>query len=396
MTWRRDGSVLQSGMRFYEANHEHLRMYHHVVCVVEQLFFSDDSRNQSAISKADFRGTRCEADVICLNDGKDAYWRIPKVAILPRGSSGVDNYYEELPTPSTQMIDGTVLDSQGKLVDDFKLDGDFCLVGFVGGNINQPYLLSWWPHPGNQVDPATDDRVDQGYLTQGRRLVRRFQGTKLAITSEGSLYVDTSEANAEVSYNEKGIQRTPMDAGGDVRVSVKPGRTLDVNFNPPVAQPELQPDLLQPNPPQGEALREDVASRLAMTESFINLVAGRVVRILGNNDQTDSADTVLIGEAPTDHVLLGEKSRATINAIVATLNAHMEAYAAHFHLSTAPTGPTGTPIDVAPPVVVPKLSLPTTPPTPLYDEYGPTTPQTATPPAAEMPETDLSTVVKVQ
>lgn len=396
MAYQEDGSVLQTGLQRFDEDHHHESINYPVLGIVLNVYFSDDHRNSSAIPKSNFRGSHAEARVLVLNDGKDATWIIPNVVILPRGSSGIDNFYEELPRPATKHVDDSPLESKGIQTDYYRSDGDFCVVGFIGGNIEQPFMLGWWPHPANTRDPATENRTDQGFLEQSRRLVRRFQGTVFAVTSAGSLCVDTGLANSNLNFKtpspDGAITRDEMEEGGDVDLTVKSSRQLSVRFDSSVPQPTEEPDLLQPNPAKaGQVARTDVSSKFLMNKDSILAQAGRVAQLAGNNDGTDKTDTVALGELPTDHLVLGEKFRTTFNNMITVLNTLIDAYNAHFHLDSngLPTSaPTGTPIPnpgfnpLSPPSAANPVNLPS--------------PAATVPNASEMPTTDLSTVSKTE
>jgi hypothetical protein len=222
------------------------------------------------------------------------------------------------------------------------------------------------------------------------RLVRRFQGTKLALTSEGSIFVDTSGANPEVSYNESGIVRKGREGGGDISLSVKKERKLEVNFNPPVQKPVGEPDLLQPNPPKGENTQQDDFSRYFMSKDFINAVAGRVVQIMGNNDGTDNEDTVLLGQNPTDHVLLAETFQARYNELVDKYNDLVSKFNGHIHIGNQGS-PTSGP-NVNPALPNPSFN-PTLPPNAATNPPFVTSAAAGAIPASNSDETDRSKVV---
>lgn len=256
-----DGSIRQSTHTFDPSDYFHERIPFHVLGVVLSVYASDDRINVSASKTLSNKrkGTRCEARVLVVNDGMDVPWIIPNVVLLPPSSSGIDNYSEELPKGCSQTVDGKQLTIS---VDPYSLDGDFCLVGFVGGNIKQPYLLKWWPHPKNDTDPATGG--NSGFVDQGRRFFKRFQGTKLTINNNGDISLDTSEAGSSVQGSATGITRVPKEIGGNIQVDVKPSKQLEINFNPVV----------------NSGTRQDTSSRLTMTKDEVDMIANAVVNIL--------------------------------------------------------------------------------------------------------------------
>jgi hypothetical protein len=136
-------------------------------------------------------------------------------------------------------------------------------------------MTSWFPHPENRRDPLTK-RTNLGNLAQRRRLARRFQGTRFVVTSEGSIMVDTSEANKPLEADRR--TRTKKEKGGDIRITVKKERELEVNFNPPVFNPD-EPDFLWP-PTRAEQTRDEVATRLLANQDFIKALAGKLAEII--------------------------------------------------------------------------------------------------------------------
>lgn len=239
-------------------------------------------------------GSRSEARVLILNDGQNHVIDLPNVVITPNSNSGIDDFSEDLPNGCSFMIDGSRFDQSLIGLDKEKLDGDYCVVDFIGGRINQPFISRWWPHPGNRIDPATSDVQDNKILKQGRRSFKRYQGVKLTITSEGNLFIDTTEAGFDVIGSDKGLKRIKQVNGGDVSVSIKKERKLDINFNPPVQitsdQPGVEPPVTQDglpvsNPPgTADGVRDDTLSRFTMDQNLVELIAGEVLKLLSRTD----------------------------------------------------------------------------------------------------------------
>ena len=332
MPKRADGSIVQSGLRFEQDDFAHEFISYPVLGVVLNVYCSDDRLNAESRTFQDLRGTQCQARVLVINDGKDIPWLIPNAVITPSSSSGFDNFSEEMPRGTTGTIDGTKFDWNLLDIPAFKMNGDWCIVNFLGGSINMPFIASWWPHPANRRDPTTDG---EGNLLQGRRWVKRFQGTQFSVTSQGDVFIDTNNAGSEFADG----QRKKVIDGGEIDVAVKDTQRVQVNFNPPVAMKDSKtgeiyvghPDVLQPNPAPKADERQDLLTRLFMDKDFITAVAGRVIQLRGNNDGESNADTVLLGETPTDHLVKGEKHQITFNDLVAKVNAFEEAHENHIH-----------------------------------------------------------------
>lgn len=320
-----DGTVRQSALMTQPGDYEHERINYPVIGVVMNLHVSDDPYNAVTAPTSSQRGSAATCDVYVVGHGNDNPWVIPNVVVLPRGPSGVDDYCEDLPRPSSFMVDGSQLSGNIGALDLTKIDGDWCVVMFVGGSITYPIMMSWFPHPGNFVDPATfglplqpakDGQSDAKTLRQGRRSFRRTAGLKRTVTARGSLWIDTNESNAEVSgdKDKKRLQRKPREEGGDVQVDVKKERRLQVNFNPPVALPDSEPSLPQPNPPDGpQQERETDLTAVTIDQKTIEMIAGEVVRLITNDANIEikaKTKVTVVGEDDDDSVLLGSTDTA--------------------------------------------------------------------------------------
>jgi hypothetical protein len=359
MPRRADGSVIQSCLRFERGDFAHEFIQYPVLGVVLSVFPSDDSQNAEARTYQDQRGTQLQARVLVINDGQDTAWELPNVVVTPLGSSGFDNFSEEVPRGTTGMVDGSKFDWNLLEIEPRRLNGDWCIIDFVGGSINQPFMVTWWPHPSNRRDSMTGGEVEiandprEGNLQQSRRLVKRFQGTRFSVTSQGDVFLDTSQAASVLDENG---ERKKVEDGGEVDITIKDTQRLQVNFNPSVADEDAvtneiyegHPDVLQQrNPAQGANARDDLLTRLFLDKDFVTAVAGRVIQLRGDNDGTGSTDTVLLGEpsnnTPEQHVIKGEDHKDTYDALVARINAFMAAYETHIHASS--NGNTTAPID---------------------------------------------------
>jgi hypothetical protein len=280
------GATKQSGMTANASDYNHQQMHFPVLGIVINVYAADDPLNKSSVPKQDQRGTQIECNVLVVNDGRSTSWILPNVVVLSHAPTGVDNFHEELPRPCTMMLDGTEFSTDLRGIDMTKLDGDWVVVGFIGGSINQPYVIGWWPHPSNRRDSATGNISGLGNLRQGRRSLRRINGASLTVTDKGSVYVDTNEAGASLVPGPVVTKKTP-DPGGDIKVSVKKSRTFELNWNPTVAQPELEPSLPQANPPQGTFIREDVVTRITADKDLVEMIAGSVLKLMARSENLE-------------------------------------------------------------------------------------------------------------
>lgn len=316
-----NGTILQSMHQRNAGDYQHRNINYLIVGIVMKVFPSDHPNNQSAThtqSRTLKHGCQAECEVLVKFAVNDDPWLIPNVVILPRGASGIDDYSEELPRPATQMIDGSQFNGDLKGVDPSKLDGDLCVVGFIGGNRAQAVMLSWYPHSYNRTDPATSNVLDNGFLNQGRRMFRRYRGAKVTITNTGSLYLDTNESNANTTGTQAGWKRALKDDGGDIQVDVKPSRQVQFNFNPPVAVTEQDPSVPSPvntngyddnNPAKPASTRATTATAVTLDKETIQMIAGEVARIITNNANIEihaKTKVTVKGDDSTDSVILGD------------------------------------------------------------------------------------------
>jgi hypothetical protein len=200
---------------------------------------SDSKENYTALNHDDSRGYRHECTVLASDDlSKEPDILIPHCIIPPGRHSGIDNFDEDLPHGCSSMIDGSEYKDSLEGIDYSKIDGEWCLVSFVGGNIENPYIMGWWPHPSNVFDPATsgygnDEKSLEQFneKTNRSRFVRRINGTIVLVNKQGSLYLDTSEANSTVKVKDGKLERTLVDKGGHIQVDLCKKAQLEWNFN---------------------------------------------------------------------------------------------------------------------------------------------------------------------
>lgn len=322
----RNGTVMQGGLAFSSADFGHLDISNPVMGVVLDVFPADSLSNETAANFHDRRGYCATASVLILNDGTDAPTLLPNVIILPPSGTGHDDFSEELPQPTTGTIDGARFHSGYEEVQPWKLNGSYCIVQFVGGSIAQPIMTHWFPHPGNRKDAITSG-LSMDSLHQGRRIAKRFQGTRLVLTSTGTVLLDTSQANHKLQADR--ASRDEVEKGGDIRVTVKNERELEVNFNKPVFD-ENEPDFLwERNEIQSQGTREEVATRILADKDFIKLLAGEVAQI-------SAADNVYLGDVgATENFVLGQQLKDLLTTI---LNALIS------HIHPTGVGPSGPPL----------------------------------------------------
>ncbi len=213
---------------------------HPMVGIILQVHPSDNKENLSASSHPQLRGCRHEALVLAAPHYGQPDTLIPECVIPPSNHSGVDNFGEDLPRGVASMIGKDLLNTDFDGVDYTKLDGEWCIVSFIGGRLEQPYISNWCPHPSNNFEPATSGEGDKGAaLKQADPAKNRFRkfsrvnGVEKIITRDGDVYLDTSQAGRRVSFDPKTNKLTikQVGTGGNVQVDVKKSGQMEINFN---------------------------------------------------------------------------------------------------------------------------------------------------------------------
>lgn len=196
MVMEADGTVISSSQHVIEAWQEGTRMPP-LLGVILEVYPADQKKNFSAQQSSDLRGTRHECTVLATDYlGKQPDILIPHVIIPPMRHSGIDNFEEDLPRGCSKLVDGSSYDSDFSGVDYSKLDGEWCMVGFVGGAFECPFIMGWWYHPSNPYDMASGGvgydkkALNQFDIKTGKsRFVRRINGTYFLVNKQGSVYL---------------------------------------------------------------------------------------------------------------------------------------------------------------------------------------------------------------
>jgi hypothetical protein len=245
--------------------------------VVLDIHPSDSDKNRSGFQTTDRRGYRHECTVLVVDDGQDGYLMLDNVALTPDAPIGLDDYQEKLPKGSSILFDGEDYDSTLKQIDPYDLDGDWCVIGFMGGRIDSPFVVRWWPHARNPFDPATSGVAgDETALVQLGRYFRRVNGVETVINPSGDIIISTTYSGSSLAPGEDStFGRFPRaineEVGGSVRLYVKPSQSFEIDFNPQqdgigvLDAPDS--NLPQTNPPQQEAESEETGELPA--ESFL-------------------------------------------------------------------------------------------------------------------------------
>jgi len=256
----------QQSLAIDSRDYKHFNVGSSYAGVVLRVYPADNLHTLGAQADPAHHGVFAECSVLCVGTNSGTLLKLDHVLIPPNGPSGLYSYHESLPRPSSNVIDGSDYDENLASLDPNKLDGDWCIVNFLGSNLTKPYIASWWQHPYNNLDSSTsgaghpDSSGNPRALDQSGRVFDRVNGVEYITTKEGDLYVSTEFANSQLNYSET---RTPVrgswdkttdeNLGGSIQVRVKQSQTLELDWNPSVEGLGINngadPNLPQKNPP---------------------------------------------------------------------------------------------------------------------------------------------------
>lgn len=320
---------IQQSMVSLPEDNNHLSFLHMELGVVLTVQLADATQNRSAMQSSVHRGWQHECTVQIVSNGRGGDYRLANVIIPPDRPSGLDNYEENLPRPSTKTFSGGELDLSLQRTSPYDLDGDWCVVGFLNGDQDQPFIIKWWTNPNNKTDPQTcgeGSPNSQGRgttLNQTNRYFKRTNGVEVVITPKGDIYVDTNFAGTTPIFSEiidGRYKRDSVEHGGNVKVSVKPSATLELDWNKPVnsfgAKDVKDQFLPQTNPKNGESsITERENTYLKVDKDVLELDCKDAL-LQTDSFQLNSPDTVL-GDSGGDmtiqgSVALGDGNPSTI------------------------------------------------------------------------------------
>ncbi|NJL53738.1 hypothetical protein HC928_00435 [bacterium] len=308
------GEPIQQSLTVEGRDHTPLNTTKAVLGVILEVHPADSDSNRSAFQRDDRRGYLHTATVLIVQDGRGSYFTLENVIITPDAACGLDDYYEHLPRPSTVQVNGQTFNSQLNRIDPYTLDGDWCVVSFLGGNLDQPFILRWWPHSRNPFDAGTsgsrnpNSQNSQQTLNQVRRMLRRINGVEFIVSKTGNLYISTHLANSTLNFGETTTPeegRWPRtkseDEGGSVKLWVKPSQSFEIDWNPPVdgigVLDDPEDDLPQTNPRVNSSSRQEKADTYVLMDKDrfdlevperINLISKQ--RILLQSEENTTID----------------------------------------------------------------------------------------------------------
>lgn len=345
-----DGTTLQGSVLSDPQDYKALSMTSLMLGIVLEVYPSDRDENRSAVQAVDRQGYRHECTVLILDDGSAAYTVMENVVIPPQGPSGLDDYNEKLPRAASIQVNGEELDSSLHQIDPYDLDGDWCVIAFVGGRLDHPFVLSWWPHVRNPLDAATSGHGSEGRaLVQEGRYFSRVNGIETVITSKGDIIFSTTWANSSLAPGAESTEgrfgRNPdEETGGSIRVNVKPSQSFELTFNPQEEGIGAL-DVTEPEMPQRNPAEEDPAASSERNETYlymdrdqidifipgsftvdvadiVKITAGDEIQIYATNILTHDAALIVIGaDAADDEALvLGEQLRVWLESTCKVLS----------------------------------------------------------------------------
>lgn len=242
----RYGSPVQQSLTLRPADYVGLNISRLMLGLILEVYPADDSRNRSSFQREDRRGYLHACTVLIIQDGRGTYVPMENVIITPDSPTGLDDYCERLPRGCTGLVTGENWNSQFNHINPYDLDGDWCIVGFLGGSIDQPFIVRWWPHPRNPFDPATSGNVnpnapdDGETLVQNGRMFHRINGVEFTVTKAGNIYVSTYRASSTLNF---GSDLSPIegrfprtlneDTGGSFKMWIKPSQSFELDWNTP-------------------------------------------------------------------------------------------------------------------------------------------------------------------
>lgn len=309
------GRPVQQAMTVDPGDYAALNLSRPMLGIILSVNPADSVANRSAFQTGDYRGQFATATVLVVRDGRDVYLPLDNVVITPDYVSGLDSYYERLPRGCSNDIRGNALNSTPTNI--WELDGDWCVVGWLGGSMDSPFILRWWPHPRNPHDPATSGRADplhpaqSSTLDQRNRHFVRVNGVEYLVTNRGDIYLSTTRANSALSFGsdlspEEGRFRRTLDAdnGGSVKIWVKPSQIFELDFNEQeegIGVEDLQEDQLSQTNPGGRHTSNGVKDN-----TFLKLSKDRAYFTVAEEIKLNSKKRILLTSQEETTLTIGQ------------------------------------------------------------------------------------------
>ena len=304
-TLKPDRTPIQQCMVVDKADYNNLNMTRPMLGIVLDVHLSDSgTTNRIAALYADKRSFVHVASVQIIDDGGPSNLIPPDVIVTPDSRTGVDDYSENLPKGSSCLITGDELNDGQHHIDPHTLDGDMCVVMFMGGRLDSGFITRWWPHTANTFDPATSgegnpDISGEGTsLAQSGRSFTRINGVEYTVTREGNVYLSTSLGGTKIIPGKGSsigrVARTRVAKGGNIRVNVKPTALMEIDFNfqeDGIGSGNAHdPSLPQTNPPGSTPFTAIHSGELALAGTYMRFEEEKIlievpdeIRLKSNN-----------------------------------------------------------------------------------------------------------------
>jgi hypothetical protein len=331
-----DGSVYSSSQLIHASDRADQSINTPMVGIILAISPSDDEENLTANVEQDQNGWRHECQVLVTDANNEPNLILENVVIPPPNHAGIDNFSEDLPRGKLRSLDGKKLSDHFNDHDLSNIDAEWCVIQFLGGSLDRPYISSWWSHPLNKHDPATSGQAVKGNsLTQvdknknKYRLFRRINGVQVLVSPEGDVYLDTTEANSKVDIQPK-LKRMGMPNGGSVQVDIKSTKQLEFNWNAPVeglkagstsasqSREESKPHLSAPKKPVGDPTARETKRSLIRGSQFDLLFKTSGYNISCQDSTEDGGQKGECVVAASDQITLTQKEAD--ESLAATIN----------------------------------------------------------------------------
>ncbi len=326
-----DGTPIQASTVCNPAHYKTTqRMAYPLRGVILSVRQADHPQNRSARERTDHRGFIAEATV-WVADATGGGGLLENVFIPPSAPSGLDNFYEMLPRGSSKTCDGLSAAEVGA-ASPHELDGDWCIVSFLNGDLQSPYISSWWSHPRNFFDPSTSENggTVKYLLNQSGRYFRRINGMECVVTKEGNIWISTSRSGTRIEHSSKSIdgrypRNSTLGPGGSILVNVNPTQTFQISFDPQVdgvgaggaadaSLPQRNVKGLNPTKPPS------AATNITASATSITFEVPLVINIRSEAAVVVNAPAITLGDNATDLVALSTPTNANSTALKVALN----------------------------------------------------------------------------
>lgn len=306
-----DRTPIQAGLSDRGSEYGHYRMLAPMLGVVLNVYPADAAKNKSAQITQDRRGSYHACSVLVLGSNNSSQLILPHVTLTPDSATGLDNYCERLPRGSSALVDGENFEESLSGIDPYTLDGDWCIIGFLGGNIDQPFVMRWFSHPRNVLDPQStgqgglDSNGTPRALDQSGRVFTRTNGVETVVNKDGDVYFSTRLSGATLKFErdqapvEGRWNRTvPEDYGGSVLVNIKPSQVVELSWDPLKEGVGImgrhETALPQTNPVQSQQIQDEyVNTHVVIDKDNVTIQLPKALIIeTGDNTVIDSTNLV--------------------------------------------------------------------------------------------------------